>query len=120
MEFQEDFTEGNQIRGYGAEGIRVNETVYTQSLIVTAEVIETCPNYQQLSDLELIHPQILTHRPEVVIIGTGQQTEFPAAQSLKFFIDNRIAYEFMTTDAACRTYNVLLAEGRQVMAVLMR
>ena len=55
----------------------------------------------------------------VLILGTGVRQVFPAAPVRKAFADAGLALEPMDTGAACRTYNVLLAEGRPVGAALI-
>jgi uncharacterized protein len=120
MEFLEEFCTGNQIRGYGPEGIRVNDTVYTASMLLTATHLACYPDCPQWGDLSKLHDAILVLRPEVLIVGTGLQGHFPRAQELQFFIEHQIGYEFMRNDAACRTYNILLAEGRHVALLLFQ
>ncbi len=56
---------------------------------------------------------------EIVIIGTGAQHRFPPPEALRPLIEAGIAFEIMATRAACRTYNVLLNEGRKVGALLL-
>lgn len=59
-------------------------------------------------------------KPELVLIGTGQHLKFPPQDCLSVLQQNNLGYEVMDTAAACRTYNVLCAEGRDViLAVLM-
>ncbi|HEX5957527.1 MAG TPA: MTH938/NDUFAF3 family protein [Hyphomicrobiaceae bacterium] len=55
----------------------------------------------------------------VLILGTGQRQVFPAVAVRRAFAEADVALEPMDTGAACRTYNVLLAEGRLVAAALM-
>jgi uncharacterized protein len=57
--------------------------------------------------------------PELVIFGSGPRIRFPHPSLLKPLISRRIGVETMDTAAACRTYNVLLAEGRAVVAALL-
>ena len=57
--------------------------------------------------------------PELVVFGSGPRLRFPAPALLRPLIDARIGIETMDTAAACRTYNVLLAEGRSVVAALL-
>ena len=61
---------------------------------------------------------LLSHGPEVVIVGTGEVQVFPDVQLFVALMDAGIGYEVMDTAAACRTYNVLYAEGRRVLAAL--
>ena len=58
--------------------------------------------------------------PEIVLLGTGQNLRFPPQDCLSVLQQQNIGYEVMDTAAACRTFNVLVAEGRDViLAVLM-
>ncbi|MEN8133080.1 MAG: MTH938/NDUFAF3 family protein, partial [Pseudomonadota bacterium] len=57
--------------------------------------------------------------PELVILGTGPRFQFPAAHIQKFFLQRDIGFEPMDTPAACRTYNILMAEGRNVACALL-
>ena len=57
--------------------------------------------------------------PELVVFGSGARLRFPSPALLRPLIDAGIGVETMDTAAACRTYNVLLAEGRSVVAALL-
>ncbi len=60
------------------------------------------------------------NKPEIVLLGTGKKLTFPHQDCLSILQQNNIGYEVMDTAAACRTFNVLAAEGRDViLAVLM-
>lgn len=63
--------------------------------------------------------QILECMPDVVILGTGQSLKFPANELRQQFLQRNIGLEVMDTGAACRTYNVLLSEGRNVAAAIL-
>jgi uncharacterized protein len=63
--------------------------------------------------------QIAALRPELVIFGSGARIRFAKPALLRPLIDARIGVETMDTPAACRTYNVLLQEGRSVVAALL-
>ncbi len=57
--------------------------------------------------------------PDVVIYGSGARLRFPHPSLLRVLIERRIGFETMDTAAACRTYNVLVSEGRRVVAALL-
>jgi uncharacterized protein len=59
-------------------------------------------------------------RPEIVLVGYGRDNIKPNKQVANDFARYNIAIEFMDTGSACRTYNILLAEGREVCAFLKR
>jgi uncharacterized protein len=56
---------------------------------------------------------------DVLLLGTGRKQVFPGAELRQSFAEAEIVVEVMDTGAACRTYNVLLAEGRRVAAALI-
>jgi uncharacterized protein len=108
------------IRRYAVGEVVVNETVYTGSVIVTPQrVIADWPP-QAFRDLVAGHFEMIAQlRPEIVLLGTGQQLRFPSPGLLTALMRERIGYEVMDTGAACRTYNILMAEGRRVAAALL-
>jgi uncharacterized protein len=63
--------------------------------------------------------ELLAMKPELVIFGSGPRLRFVSPALLRSLIDRRIGVETMDTAAACRTYNVLVAEGRSAVAALL-
>ena len=55
-------------------------------------------------------------QPEVVLLGTGHNLQFPESQVLAQLHNQQLGVEIMDTAAACRTYNILMMEGRFVVA----
>ena len=121
MKFHLDAPGGvNLVRGYGAGRLQVNERTHTASVILTAtSLIEpwrpTSASEITPADLE----PLLGLAPEVVLLGTGARQQFPDPQALRILYEQRIGVEVMDTSAACRTFNVLVAEGRAVAAALI-
>jgi len=60
--------------------------------------------------------QLWRLKPELVILGTGNKLVFPAIEIYASLIQQNIGIEFMDTRAACRTYNIVMGEGRNVVA----
>ena len=74
---------------------------------------------ERFSDLSELHiQQLIDLKPEVILLGTGAAQTFPRPDVLAPLYPARIGIEVMTTDAACRTFNVLIGEGRAVLAAL--
>jgi uncharacterized protein len=72
------------------------------------------------SELEARHFQpLLELEPEVVIVGTGECSRLPPPHLIELLLGQQIGVEFMGTPAACRTYNILIGEGRRVVAALL-
>ena len=93
---------------------------YTTSLLLGgSDQLQDWP-VNHLNELNLGHLEpVWNTMPDIVLLGTGQKLIFPTIEVLQGFGTRGIGFEVMDTAAACRTYNVLLAEGRDVMALLI-
>lgn len=120
MELTEDTTSGhNIIHSYKAGEIIVNEQAFHESIILTPD---------QLMPWHLRTPQeinqqnldiLLQLKPSIILLGMGPTQLFLPSNLLQHFIEQSIGVEMMTTAAACRTFNILVAEGRNVAAGLL-
>jgi uncharacterized protein len=112
--------QSNLIRTYTVGQIIVNQDSYTRSLVVLpGQVIADWPP-QAFEELALAHlAALVTLSPELVILGTGRRQRFPCAELLAPLIEAGLGWEVMDTGAACRTYNILMSEGRNVAAALL-
>lgn len=109
------------IRSFDNDGITVTETRYQSSLVLSGEtLVDEWPvkSVKELNE-QLLRP-IFDLRPEVVILGTGACQEFPDPKLMMKFYERGIGLEAMTTRAACRTFNVLRSENRNVVAGLIQ
>ncbi len=121
MKFQPDRAEGvNVIHAYTRTSVSVNGQVHTRSILVppTGELIDW-PVSSLDTLCEADFQAILEARPEVLILGTGPSLRFVKPALMRQLMAARIGVETMDTAAACRTYNILVGEGRQVMAALL-
>jgi uncharacterized protein len=108
------------ITGYGADFIEINKQRYTQNLIVMADKLILDWQATDFANLAEAHfAQIVDLKPEVVLLGTGEKHQFLHPKIVQKLTENNIPLECMTTAAACRTYNFLMSEGRNVAAVLI-
>ena len=110
----------NVITGYGSGYVLINGQRHDNNLIVTAKII--IPNWLAISESELDESDlapVIELVQQIVLIGSGGRIRFPKPAALKGLIAAKIGYEVMDTYAACRTYNILLEEGRNVAAALM-
>ena len=110
----------NTIRAFERDSIRINNKSYSSSLIVTADIIQdNWPiEHPEHISVETI-TQLLAYQPEVILIGTGQNHHLLNPMLSLEATQQGIGIEIMTTEAACRTYNVLLGEDRIVLAALI-
>lgn len=121
MEFELD--KGNatyQIRSYLNGQIIVNNQTYAQPILIMPDLIIAPWGPHSFEDLKPSHFNlILTYKPQVILFGTGETLRFPEAFLYRELIDKNIGIEIMNTSAACRTYALLIAEGRKVAAALL-
>jgi len=111
---------GHRITAYGGGFVTVNETTFTVTMLLgqgtlATDFVERRPEDLSPATIERIREQ----DPEVVIIGTGSRHVFPTSELLAPLTHGGIGVEVMSTSAACRTYNILSAEGRRVVALLL-
>lgn len=121
MQLMRHIAEGQyEIRAVEPGRIRIEDEHYTRSLVVSPERLVPDWPPRSVDELEDSHLKtLLDLKPEVVLIGTGDTTRFPAARVFAAFQSRGIGLEVMDTAAACRTYNVLVSERRRVVAGLM-
>jgi len=118
MKFSEDYAIGtNVIRSFTDSTIDVNNKTYNKSLIISSNLLIDDWIISHIDDMKTEHWQeLIQHKPEVILIGTGASLVFPHPSIYAPAIDMGIGVEFMDSKAACRTYNVLVSEDRSVLA----
>lgn len=121
MKFAQDSQqEGYVITAYDDDSVSVNGKSFDQSLIITTTKLDENWDVASIELLQSSHiDQILMLSPELIIIGTGTKLTFPAVAIYSNIIERGIGVDFMDTRAACRTYNILMSEGRHVVAGLI-
>lgn len=110
----------NTITGYGIGYIEVNKTAYPHALMVQPDGDVLPWNVEDQAELSVEHfAKLAALKPELVIIGTGKQQLFLKPNLLQPLIQAKIGFEMMDSQAACRTYNILMSEGRKVLAAIL-
>lgn len=100
--------------------VHVNEITLNRSFIIAPKHLVENWTPENLQELSMQHLQAITDlNPELVILGTGRVLQFPDPQLTESLLLKGIGVEIMDTAAACRTYNVLMHEGRHVVAALI-
>ena len=107
----------NTVTAYGPGYVTINGRRYEHSMIVMPDRLELDWPVTTLESLQTEH--LLSLQCDVVLLGTGAKQRFPAASILRAMFEARVGIEVMDTPAACRTYNILMAEGRNVAAALI-
>lgn len=120
MKFSEDSTEGyHHIQSYGKGWIKVNQRRIERGFIIHADKIVDDWEPLRYADLQAEHlTKVFGLQAELILIGTGRHYQLPSPEIHKALAQQQTGFELMATDAACRTYNVLLSEFRDVVAVL--
>lgn len=107
------------IRSYKPGEFRINDQVVLRSVILTPEQLIEWPP-QKFSELTTEYLKtLLEFKPEIVLLGTGSKQFFLQPESSMLFYQQHVGIEVMDTLAACRTYNVLISEARNVVAGLL-
>lgn len=108
------------VTGYEAGAVGINQVGYTRSLIVRPNSLEQDWPVDDVEALAVEHLQsVIESPPEVLLIGTGQIQRFPDRGVWRHLRNEGFGVEIMDTAAACRTYNLIMAEGRDVAAALI-
>jgi len=109
----------NLITGYGDDFIAINQQRYLTTMIVLPDQILLDWSENTLQTLNTEHFDVLCQiKPEVVLLGTGVKHQFIHPKLYQALTELNIPLECMTTAAACRTYNILMSEGRNIAAAL--
>jgi uncharacterized protein len=108
------------VRAYGPGQVTINQEVYRCNLVLTRERVLTNCLPDRFEALQASHFEALVElQPEIVVLGTGKRLRFPKAELTRPLVQAQIGFEVMDTGAACRTYNILVSEGRRVVAALL-
>jgi len=110
----------NAITGYGTGYVMVNRERFEKSVVVLPERIVgdwAAPSFAGLAPEHLA--ALAGLNLEIVLLGTGDRLRFPRPEIIAPLVRAGIGVEVMDLQAACRTYNILVAEGRKVAAALL-
>jgi uncharacterized protein len=110
----------NTVTGYGADYVEINKVRHPGSVLVlpdTPVIPWPVSTFEQLSAEHFA--MLIEAAPEVVVFGSGERLRFPHPRLTAVLAAQRIGVETMDFKAACRTYNILMAEGRKVAAALL-
>lgn len=121
MKLQLAQTPGQKVFTAHGEGyVMVNGERFERPVVVMPERVATDWPARDFASLEAPHFEyFLELRPEVLLLGTGGRISFPHPRLYRALIEARIGLECMDTAAACRTYNILVAEDRKVVAAIL-
>jgi len=110
----------NTVTGYGEGYVEINRRRFSGAVVVQPQGEVQAWQAESFEALAVEHfAGLLAHAPELVIVGTGARQRFPHPRLTAALIEARVGFEVMDTRAACRTYNILMNEGRRVLAAML-
>jgi uncharacterized protein len=110
----------NTVSAIGQRSIDINGVPYLASLVVAPEGAVQAWPVSSSAELTEAHFEALAQgQPELVVLGTGSKQRFVHPRLVAALAAKRIGLETMDTPAACRTYNILMSEGRKVIGAFI-
>ncbi len=110
----------NLVRAYEAGRLELANRVITGPVLMSPDQPVLDWRFDSIGELvEADLEPLLAWRPDIVVLGTGQTQHFPPPALIAALARRAIGLEVMTTAAACRTFNVLAVDGRNVAAALV-
>ncbi|WP_150429178.1 Mth938-like domain-containing protein [Dechloromonas sp. CZR5] len=121
MKLHTSTTDGiNLFSAYGDDFVTINQEKYFENVVLLPDAIVPAWTSTTLATLtEADMEKLLALKTEIILLGTGKRLRFPAGNLLRPFATAGIGLDVMDLKAACRTYNILAAEGRKVAAALL-
>lgn len=108
------------VTAYGPGHVAVDGRTHGRSLLLLPDRIDAEWGPDRYAELAEAHiAQLAALACDILLLGTGTRQRFPAPALLRPLIEAGRGIEVMDTSAACRTYNILVAEGRAVAAALI-
>ncbi|HTQ01830.1 MAG TPA: Mth938-like domain-containing protein [Casimicrobiaceae bacterium] len=120
MKFHLQTATTNVVTGTGPGWVRVGATEYRENLVLLPDAV--IPGWARDGFAALTEGDfaaLLDHTPEMLLLGTGARQIFPHPRLLAPLSAAHVGVEVMDTRAACRTFNILVAEDRRVAAALI-
>lgn len=118
MQLSEDYSDNISIQCYEDDCISIMGTDYKQNIIINRSSVQAWN-----IDLANLHEQdfefVITQAPEIFIFGTGKKRINIHSEYIAALLKKGIGVEIMDTGAACRTFTILSAENRDVVAGLI-
>lgn len=110
----------NTVTAYGNDWIEINRRRYRGALLIMPEGEIHAWQVERFETLAAgDFEALLARSPELVLLGTGSRQRFPHPRLTAALAQAGVGIDVMNTHAACRTYNILMAEGRKVLAALL-
>ena len=109
----------NRILAYSDDCFKLADKVIHSNLVISKDNLSEDLLTDNFQDFALQHlKKIMLWNPELILIGTGNILNYPNEEWVDYANKKNIGLEIMSTGAACRSYNLLIDEGRNVVACL--
>lgn len=119
IELDSELSTSNKIISYSNSSFRLKDSLLEKNIVISKNRLVENWNVESYHNLATHHlDQIISWQPELIIIGSGSVPSFPNAELIEHTASRNIGLEIMDTGAACRSYNLLIDEGRDVVACL--
>ena len=109
----------HKITSYSDDSFQIKDKIVKTNIIISKDrLIENWldDGYQHFAMQHL--NEVISWRPEIILLGTGRDLSFPNQEVFSYINSKNIGFEVMDTGAACRSYNLLIDEGRNAVACL--
>lgn len=121
LKFTRELSDTLAIQSVSNDGIQINDELRTQTVALSPQnIFEDCPDKPVASLTIEDFSLLLDDKPELVLLGTGDKSEFPPRELVFAFARRGVGLETMDNTAAARTFNVLAGEGRRVAALFIQ
>jgi uncharacterized protein len=108
------------VTAYGSGFVEINKVRYTHPVVIAPDRAVEAWSPERFDSLtETDFATLRQLEPEVLLLGTGKRQRFPRASLIRSLHEAGIGVESMDSQAACRTYNILMSEGRKVVAAIL-
>ena len=105
------------IKSYTGKSFIIAEDEYNNNIIIDDKIRQWDVKKSELFNLKY-YDEIISNNPDIIIIGCGSKQVLPSLDFIDYFTSQEIGIEIMTTESACKTFNILISEHRKVIAGL--
>lgn len=108
------------IKNYENRKLYIGDDIFTNNVIVTSTKVYdwTTINQNHIANFDSFKI-VLDLNPELIVYGTGPNIILPDNKIIKRINSLAIGFDFMTTESACKTFNLLMSENRNVAAAII-
>ena len=106
------------VKSFTGVSFIIAEDEYDTNIIIDNKVKQWNIDKSQLFNLKY-YDEIILSKPDIIIVGCGDEQILPTPDFINYFTSQEIGIEIMTTESACKTFNVLISEHRKVVAGLI-